>query len=253
MCHSQVPAGQEIPNVQTEEVEIPTSDGQTMPTLLCQPTSADAPAVLVICDIFGRSPFYEALAARLADAGYRAIVPDIFFRQGGLDEGTQEEAFGRRAKLNDLQTLRDLHAAIDWLRSRSSDTPTRTGVIGFCMGGTFSLVLTSERTDLATACYYGFPAQKSDTGLPAPLDVVTDMNGPMIAFWGSDDQLVGLDNVARFVEELGTTDIEFEHHIYPGVGHGFLAASRLDPDHQAYEQASDAWSRTISFFERSLN
>ncbi len=62
-----------------------------------------------------------------------------------------------------------------------------------------------------------------------------------------------MDNVEKLAAALGEHGVEFEHTIYPGLGHGFLAASQLDPDHEAYEAACDAWTRTIDFYRRNLS
>ena len=253
MCHPDIPEGQETPQVRQLEVEIPLSDGLTMPALLCRPDSDDGPRVVIIADIFGRSPFYESLAARLADAGFLAVLPELFFRQGELENQTQEAAFERRNKLDDWQALADLQRTIDWLKAAGASPRDNAGIMGFCMGGTFSLLLASERDDLATVCYYGFPAQRrSDSGPPAPQEVVDRMDGPILGFWGAEDAAVGIDNVYAFAASLESRGADFEYRVYPGLGHGFLAASRLDPDHTAYEAASDAWTRTLDFLRAQL-
>src|SRR5262245_2879352 len=100
MCHPELPAGQPTPVVEREEVQVPLSDGGSMPALVTRPETGDGPAVLIVHDIFGRSPFYENLAARLATAGFVALLPDYFFRQGPLPERSRELAFARRAKLD---------------------------------------------------------------------------------------------------------------------------------------------------------
>lgn len=83
--------------------------------------------MLVVADVYGRSPFYEDLAARLAVAGFHALLPDSFFRQGPLAEQTREAAIARRPQLDDLRAIADYSAAIDWLRGRPgvADEPGR--------------------------------------------------------------------------------------------------------------------------------
>ena len=63
-----------------EEVAIPLPGGERLPALLARPEQGEGPPVLVVSDIFGRSPFYEDMAARLAEQGYTALLPDYFFR-----------------------------------------------------------------------------------------------------------------------------------------------------------------------------
>ena len=78
MCHPEVPLGTVPPRVRTEEVDIKLQTVERMPALLAYPDRTPAPAVLVVNDVMGRSPFYENLARRLAQAGYIALDPEFF-------------------------------------------------------------------------------------------------------------------------------------------------------------------------------
>jgi carboxymethylenebutenolidase len=255
MCHSEIPAGQVTPDVPREEVRIPLPGGGELPALLVRAAAADAPAVLLVHDIFGRTPFYEDLAARLAAAGFNALLPDCFCRLGGLPEATREAAFARYRGLDESQTLRDLHAALDWLADLPGAPGRRIGTMGFCLGGTLVLDLAAERGDLATVCYYGFPVMGDHTpgqAAPEPIALVDRIQGPIVGFWGDQDVLVGMPNVERFAAALRERGVAYEHTIYPGAGHGFMSASRFDPEHEAYAAATDAWTKTLAFYRAHL-
>ena len=200
MCHPEVPEGQPTPQVTTLEVDVPVGGGETMPALHALPEGeTPAPAVLIACDVYGRSPFYESLAARVAAAGFEALVPEVFFRQGPLPERTREAAFARRARLDERGAIEDLRAALRWLRDRPGYAG-RVGTLGFCMGGTFVLDMSAMEDDLVTVCYYGFPAgpnQRTPTSPPAPIDLADRMRGPVLGFWG-----VGMHNVAELARRL---------------------------------------------------
>jgi carboxymethylenebutenolidase len=123
------------------------------------------------------------------------------------------------------------------------------------MGGTQVLDLAARRDDLATVCFYGFPARLPNARpqtAPAPLEVVDDIKGPIVGFWGDQDQGVGMDNVERLAQALRDRGVEFEHTVYPGLGHGFMSASGLEPANPGYEAACEAWTRTIGFFRQHL-
>jgi carboxymethylenebutenolidase len=262
MCHADAPSTPS-PAAVTEEVAVPLPTGEELPALYAHPAAgpdgdpapqAGRPAVLIVHDIYGRTPFYEDLAARLADAGFHALLPDGFFRQGPLPQRTQEAVYARRVQLDDLRALADYSAALDWLRARPEVAGARTGTIGFCMGGTMVLNLAAERGDLVTVCYYGFP-RSSPVGPnpgPSPLERVAKMRGPMIGFWGELDEAVGMDNVAAFAASAERHGLDFEHSVYQGVGHGFLAQALTDPDHPGHGHASDSWERTLAFYRRHL-
>ncbi len=255
MCHSEVPAGQVTPQVAREEVRVPLPGGDVLPALLTRAAAEDAPAVLLVHDIFGRTPFYEDLAARLAAAGFNALLPDCFCRLGGLPEPTREAAFARYRGLDETQTLLDLQAALDWLADTVSPAGVRLGTMGFCLGGTLVLDLAAERGDLETVCYYGFPVMGDHTpgqAAPEPITLVDRLRGPILGLWGDQDALVGLANVERFAAAVRARGVPYEQVIYPGVGHGFMSASRFDPAHEAYAAATDAWARTLAFYRTHL-
>jgi carboxymethylenebutenolidase len=245
MCHPEIPAGTKAPDVRTEEATIAVSGG-AMPAFVALPERTPAPAVLVVNDVFGRSPFYEHIARRLAQAGFVAATPEFFFREGPLPAPTRDAAMARAKRLDFSRTVDDMSATIDWLRGRD-DTTDAIGTIGFCMGGTIVLLLAARRADInASVCYYGFPA---DTRTSArPLDLAAKMRGPILGLWGDQDTGVGMDNVKQLDAALTAAGVEHEFHIYPGLGHGFLKASLEDESTPGYRQACESWTRTIALF-----
>ena len=224
-----------------------------MPALLARaPGDAARGAVMVIGDIRGaRTPFYDHLAVLLADAGLDAVVPEFFFREGPLTEDSMEAVFGRKARLDENRTLRDLATTVRWLRDRDGFDGQRVGVLGFCMGGTLALDLTVSADDLATAVYYGFtgdvPGPRQDTDPPRPLDVADQIRGPIIGFWGDQDQRVGIHNVRAFAEAMAEHEVDFEHTVFEGLDHGFLAAN-FEPGSPGHDEARRAWDQTLAFF-----
>lgn len=258
MCHPEAPAGAPAWNISRQEVLIPLADGSRVPALLTRPETGSGSAVLIAHDIWGRSPFYEDIAARLAVAGFIALLPDYFWRlsEGPIRRGDYDAAFGRRSKLDERETVRQLGEALPWLLSQDGVVGAKAGTLGFCMGGTMVLDLAAERTDLATASFYAFPAgeKRSAPTHPArPVDLADRMSGPIIGFWGGRDPLVDIADVDDLRRVLTERGVDIEVVIYPELDHGFLAASALDPDHQAYEAACDAWTRTVRFFRMHLD
>ena len=143
MCHPEVPAGTPVPDVRVADAAIPVEDG-TMPGLMAFPERVPAPGILIINDVFGRSPFYDHLARRLAQAGFVAITPEYFFREGSLPEPTREAAMARAKRLDFKRWGRDMSVAIDWLQTRP-EVAGPIGTVGFCMGGTQVLLLAARR------------------------------------------------------------------------------------------------------------
>ena len=251
MCHPEVPLGTIPPPVRTEDVDIKLQTMERMPALLAMPDRTPAPAVLIVNDVMGRSPFYENLARRLAQAGYIALDPDYFFREGPAAD--REAAQSRRERLDQTRTLRDLESAAAWLRRRD-DVSGGLGSIGFCMGGTLVLDLAATGAIDATVCFYGFPARQSDSprAAPAPLEIASQIQGRVLGFWGDQDAGAGMDKVEALRERLSAAQIRHKFHIYSGLGHGFLRAFLDDEKSPGHEQACEAWVYTLDFLRDAL-
>ena len=235
-----------------QDAVIALADGAVMPAYLALPRSGSGPGVLIISDEYGRSPFYDNLARKLADLGYVALCPAPFHRQAPLRRRDAEDVRERWAAGNEVDMLSDLDASLDWLAARSDVTEGRLAVMGFRMGGTFALNLAATRRDVATCCFYGFPAGSPTSGVkgPSPLDVVDDMAGPVIGFWGENDTAVTMDSVQQLVEALDGRGVEFHCLTYPGVGEGFMAEER--PDDRTADAARHAWVRVTAFLRRHV-
>ena len=250
MCHPEVPAGAPIPDVRVTDAVIPVEDS-AMPGFLALPERTPAPGILIINDVFGRSPFYDQLARRLGQAGFVAVTPEYFLREGSLPEPTREAAMARAKRLDFKRWSRDMSVAVDWLRARA-EVNGAVGTIGFCMGGTQALLLAARRNDLAaTVSYYGFPADSRTEA--SPIDLAPKMHGPILGHWGDQDAGAGMENVEKLRAALESAGVEHELHIYPGLGHGFLKASLEDEKTPGYEQACASWKRTLDFYRRCFS
>src|SRR5258706_2605215 len=106
MCHPEVPEGTTPPDVRTAEASIAVADG-AMPVFVAFPERTPAPAVLVVNDVFGRGSFYEHIARRLAQAGFIAATPEVFFREGPLSQPTRDAAIARGQRLDLSRNVRD--------------------------------------------------------------------------------------------------------------------------------------------------
>lgn len=251
MCHPEVPAGSELPDVQTLEVRIDLPAGESLPGLLALPEQRPAPGVLVINDVFGRSEFYERLARRIAQAGFVALDVEYFFREGDIPAGDRPAATARAQKLDQRRTIDDLNRAVSWLADRDEVEGARLGVIGFCMGGTLALDLPTVRSDLAAVSYYGFPGRPRPN-VPTPIEAASRMNGPILGHWGTADEGVGMENVHDLQRQLEAAAVQHEFHLYEGLPHGFLKALLEQEGAPGHDQVCESWKRTLDFWRRTL-
>jgi carboxymethylenebutenolidase len=252
MCHADPimgGAGEDVRPVAA--ITIPTGNEQ-MPAYISRPENSPAPAVLLVSDVFGASGFYQEMAGRLAHEGYTVLVPNVFHRVGELSEQTLPAAVERAGRLVDDHVIQDLNASIDYLRNLPDVEPREVGCMGFCMGGTLTLIMAARRAgDIAAgAVYYGFPVNQRPTPTRpiSAIDEVSKISAPIIGFWGDQDAGVGMDNVKRLDDEMRRLNKDFTCVIYPGAGHGFMAR-RSEADSAA---AADAWPSMLQFFDKNL-
>jgi carboxymethylenebutenolidase len=253
MCHPDAimgGAGEDVRPV--EEIEIPVGS-ERMQAYLSHPAgSGPWPALMLIPDIMGAGPFYQEMAGRLAHEGYLTAVPEIFFRLGPLPEVTLEHALKRNANLTHPDLEAQLSATIDYLQARPDVEPKSIGTLGFCLGGSWVIVMSARRPDdiAGGAIFYGFPVNARPTPSQpiSPIDEVATISSPLIGFWGDQDAGVGMDNVERFQREMERQNKDFVCTIYPGAGHAFMSG-RTEADSAAEK---DAWPNMLQFFDRTL-
>ena len=205
------------------------------------------PAVVVLHEIFGLTDDIRQQADRLAAAGYLAVAPDLYTAGGAVRclRGTLT-ALTR----GEGPAVRDIDAVRSWLAGRD-DCTGKVGVIGFCMGGGFALLLAASGFD-ASAPSYG----------PLPRDPAQVLAGacPIVASYGAKDR--GLRGAAGRLEKV-LTDLSVEHDVmeYADAGHSFLNRHGLGPlgilervGGFSYHEASaeDAWARVLRFFDKHL-
>jgi carboxymethylenebutenolidase len=236
-----------------EWVDIKMPSGGALKSFVVYPERKDkAPVVLVVHDIGGMGDWGRAVGDQLAREGFIAIVPDVLSGKGPNGGGTEE--LGQ----NVGQTIRSLtpddvagrlNAAMAYGKSLPSSNG-KTGVIGFCWGGSASFNYAIAQPALAAAVvYYGTPPMKTVDGAqvvdPAPLEKI---KAPVIGFYGGNDNRVTstVEPTAAEMKKLGKS---YETHVMEGAGHGFLKG-QASSDANA-KAAADAWPLTIAFLKKN--
>ena len=200
------------------------------------------PAVIVIQEWWGLNDHIKDVATRLAREGYVAVAPDLYSRQGNKVTANPDEAGQLMMNLDKKDGIADLLAVTAHLKKAAGVNGDRIGIIGFCMGGSYALLLPCHSTDIkAAAPFYG--------EIPSN-DTLKKLGCPVRYFYGDEDGWIQIRDVERLRTALHDLGKQAEVVIYKGLPHAFFNDTRKDVYHA--EQARDAWKRTLSFFAHEL-
>jgi len=201
-----------------------------------------APAVLIIHEWWGLNDHIKDIAQRFAREGYVALAPDVYSRLGYKVTKDSSEAANLMGALSSQAVLRDLNAAITYLKGFSSVDPLRLGIVGFCMGGTFVLTMATHNSDIKAAVPF--------YGKVPPIETLDYLLCPILYHYGAKDGWVTKQEVDRLKEGLEKFGKPGQVCVYPEAGHAFFNDTR--PEAYAERDAKEAWTRTLKFFATHL-
>src|ERR671936_185441 len=105
------------------------------------------PIILAISGFTGLNEQHKDVVRRFAHAGFYAIAPELFHREGGMQGRPLPELARISGGIGRAQYLGDLRAALDHAKGQSFARADRIGVTGFCGGGALTLHFTAENGD----------------------------------------------------------------------------------------------------------
>jgi carboxymethylenebutenolidase len=235
------------------EVTIPVGDFR-MPAYRAAPAGkADAPVVLVISEIFGVHEYIADVARRFAKAGYCAIAPELFVRQGDATSyGEISKLIAEViSKVPDAQVMADLDATVAWAKGQGADT-SKLGITGFCWGGRITWVYSAHNPSVkAGVAWYGRLVGAASALTPKhPVDVAGSLHGPVLGLYGEKDTGIPLDTVDAMKAALAAGNAAAKASqfvIYPDAPHAFHADYR--PSYRK-TAADDGWQRALAWFKQ---
>lgn len=232
------------------EVKIPVSDGQ-IPAYFARPAGGtNLPTVLVVQEIFGVHEHIKDVARRLAKAGYLAVAPELYARQGDPSKISDIPTLFKEivSKVPDAQVMSDLDATAAWAAKDGRGNPARLAITGFCWGGRITWLYSAHNPQVkAGVAWYGRLVGDSTAMTPKhPLDVTGDLKAPVLGLYGGADQGIPLETVERKRAALAAANKPGAIVVYDGMPHAFNADYR--PSYRK-EAAEDGWKRMLDWFK----
>jgi len=227
-------------------------NGFKVPAFRAQPAGkTNLPVVLVIQEIFGVHEYIADTARRFAKAGYLAIAPELYARQGDPSK------YGEIARLMaevvsqvpDAQVMADLDGALKWAAANGGDAG-RAGITGFCWGGRITWLYAAQGPVKAGVAWYGRLVGAPGELTPKhPVDLAATLKAPVLGLYGAADTGIPLDTVDKMKAALSTgtpAAKASQFVVYPDAPHAFHADYRA-----SYRQgpAEDGWKRALEWFK----
>lgn len=228
------------PEVEAGEVQFP-SGADTITGYLAQPKKdGTSPVVLVCHENRGLTPHIQDVTRRLAKAGYVGLAVDLLSRQGGSAKVGEANVPGALGQIDPAQFVADFKSGWEYLKTLSFADAARVGMVGFCFGGGVTWRVAAGMPELkAGVPFYGPPVPESD---------VPKIQAAILAIYGGLDQRI-TGTAAAIEAAMKANNKVYEKVIYPNADHAFHndTGSRYNP-----EAATDAWNRTLAWFEKYL-
>ena len=214
------------------------------------------PVVLVIQEIFGVHEYIADTARRFAKAGYLAIAPDLYARQGDARKYTETAKLMAElvSKVPDAQVMSDLDGAVKWAGANGGNLK-KVAITGFCWGGRITWLYVEQSKNVkAGVAWYGRLVGSSSAVTPKhPLELAAGLNAPVLGLYGGQDAGIPLTTVNQMKDAMAEAAAKgnkaakaSEFVVYPQAPHAFHADYR--PSYRK-EAAADGFQRALDWFK----
>ncbi len=242
----------EPPATRTRIERITADDGGLFDAYLALPPTPPTgggevrgPGILLVQEIFGITDYIRARASTLAQMGYVVMAPDVFWRlepnvEFGHSQGDLQKALALVGRFDGPQGLRDLTRALAHLRALP-ETGEKTGVLGFCFGGTMAYLMACHTDVDCAVSYYG-------SRIGSMLDQGEQITCPLLFQYARNDNFITADEIAA-VGAFAAQKPHIEQRLYD-AGHAFDNTNH--PMFANAEASRAAWEATSDFLATHL-
>jgi carboxymethylenebutenolidase len=230
------------------EVKIPVQDG-SIPGYRAMPASGGPFAtILVVQEVFGVHEHIKDICRRLAKAGYFAVAPALYAREGDVAGMSNiDDILKLVARVPEPQVASDLDATVAWAKSTGQADVSRLGITGFCWGGRQVWLYAAHNPQLkAGVAWYGVLQRPKSEMTPAnPIDLAPQLKAPVLGLYGGADPGIPMSQIEALQAALKSAGKPSQIVVYPDTPHGFNADYR--PSYRP-DQAKDGWKRMLAWF-----
>jgi carboxymethylenebutenolidase len=235
-------------------VKVKTKDGKEMDAYRAMPASGTGfGTILVVQEIFGVHAHIADMCRRFAKAGYCAIAPELYFRQGDAKSYTDIPKLISElvAKVPDEQVMGDLDSSVAFVKGEGKADTAKLGITGFCWGGRITWLYDAYNPAVkAGVAWYGRVVGDATALTPKhPIDIAKTLNGPVLGLYGGADTGIPNDTVDKMraaLKDGSAAAKKSEIVTYPDTPHAFNADYR--PSYRK-DQAEDGWKRALAWFK----
>ena len=237
------------------EVKVKTKDGKEMAAYRAMPATGQGfGTILVVQEIFGVHAHIADVCRRFAKAGYCAIAPELYFRQGDPKGYTEIPKLIAEivAKVPDEQVMGDLDACVAFVKGEGRADTAKLGITGFCWGGRITWLYDAHNPAVkAGVAWYGRVVGDATALTPKhPIDIAKQLHGPVLGLYGGADTGIPNDTVDKMraaLKAAGTPAASKSEIItYPDTPHAFHADYR--PSYRK-ERAEEGWKKALEWFK----
>ena len=227
-----------------EDIVLSAQDGNQFAAYIAYPVKPGGAQVLIFPDVRGLHQFYKELAQRFAEVGIDALALDYFGRTAGVTPRDDSFDWNPHVQQMKMSTfLADVEAALAYLRSKSK-TGRATFTVGFCRGGTLSLLTGAENYDLAgVIAFYAGLSRPVPGSRGSTLEQASKIRCPVLGLFGGADQGIPADEVLQLDAQLALAGVQHEIVTYPGAPHSFFDRRSVE----FTDASADAWQRVLDF------
>ncbi len=224
-----------------DDIKVPGSDKPLKAWVVYPERPDKAPVVLTVMEIFGMSDWVQATTDQIAADGFIAIAPDFL---------SIKPAGAAVSSLTPAEVIADLNACRDYAAKNIPAASGKTGIVGFCWGGTqvFNYAVAQPELSVGVA-FYGTPPL---AGRNPDADQLAKIKAPLAGFFGGSDNRV-TSMVQPTKDAMDKLKLTYEPHVFPDTGHGFMRQQSGGnfPAGNA-KAAQDAWPAAIKFLKDHL-